>query len=207
MAEEKKSNYFLDEAAKALGKKAKTPRAKVTKEPKIPRAITPSQADIIAQAVEVLQSLGFKIEVPSTSEDAAKRESSLQALGFTTTQVVTTPKELRATLYTRHIVGGEAYGPGEVILTSEQSDLYRSLLDQDRRCAMAHRDTTDYVHDSQCYIITKRQGADQRSGYSKSPVSEEVLKSNAYLNHVSVSVGKQDIAGYNPSGGNNNSSF
>ena len=164
----------------------------------------------LEEALELLQSLGFSVVVPTAASDKAMQQDSRAALGFTdVAEVVAIPSGLilHGYLNACHIVAGTSYGPGKFSLPGNQTDLYRSLLQADQACTKGHMDTTQYNTVSRCFIIKPGDGRDKYHKYAKLEVSEAVFNSNQFIDNVSVTAGAIDAAGYNPSFGQENRTF
>ena len=148
----------------------------------------------IAEFLEAAKMLGFQVQIPTSEEDINRQNQTLSTLGFIEqgdTRKKPDSKKLVGYLYAKHYIAGEVYGPGELTLSKDKSELFRSLLQQDQACIAAHQDTTSYNPTSQCFVIT----APAKGQFSKVPVSETLFNSSAFLNAVAVTTGKADIRG------------
>src|SRR5258707_13599417 len=141
---------------------------------------SPTAKDL-EKALEVMRSLGFKIESPSTELEIERQSDSVKKLGFSKVQAKKEEKEskelLKYTLGTSHIVGGVCYGPGEIVLTKKEASLYRSLIYQDNLSKQAHYDRTDYQPVSKCFIVEQGKSQDAVNRFSKRAVSEAAFAS------------------------------
>ena len=158
----------------------------------------------LEEAIAILQSLGFTVNVPTVEADIKRQEASRAALGFVEGEQPKMPSSvfiLKGRLYAAHIVGGNTYGPGELTLPANQTDLYHSLLQADQACIRGHMDTTQHSTVSRCYIIRPGGGQDRHNKYSKVEVSESTFNSASFLDNATITAGAVDVAGYNPSHG------
>src|SRR6266571_6033294 len=82
----------------------------------------------LQQALETLQKLGFKVTPPSTEQDRQAHEESIDLLGITDTpvkqsrnrKVSKVDEKLQGILYFSHHVGGNTYGPGNIVLNIQK---------------------------------------------------------------------------------------
>lgn len=173
--------------------------------PRKPRRQKPAYSEKeLADALKVMQSLGFKVTPPSTEEEKAKQKASMKKLGFSeavrkVTEVEMAPKVLKAYLGAAHVIAGVVYGPKEINLPLSEESLFRTLLHQDQMSRAGHLDTAEYNPRSRCFMIGERK--------NKVEVSEAAFNSDAVWNVPSFAVGAMDIAGFNPSMQSENRTF
>ncbi len=172
---------------------------------------TPTSKEL-EKALEVMQSLGFKVTPPSSAEESEKQESSAEKLGFSEAKkrkvkVQPDPQFLDCYLGTAHHIAGNTYGPGKVSIPFKQVSLYRTLIHQDNLAKQSYLDTRDYNPFSKCFIITQSPLREVGGSYGKLEVTEAQFNSAAVLNHVTVTAGAVDIAGYPGLEFNENRSF
>ena len=126
----------------------------------------------LEQALETLKALGFSVVIPTSDEDKVKQDQSLSKLGFVDRdnkpqRKARKPTTLKGYLHACHRVGSASYGPGEIELSVNDQDLFRTLLQQDQACVRAHMDTTQYNSLSRCYLIQPGRSADTKNKFAK----------------------------------------
>ncbi len=169
----------------------------------------------LEEALKTLQSLGFKVTPPSSSEEKVLQEESVEKLGFTspvkakksTKKTIEKPKVLKGYLGIEHHISGQIYGPGEIVLPIEQASLFNSLLHQDQLARKAHYDSVQTNPYSRCFMIQTGTSSDRYNRFTKREVSESQFNSDYIWDNPSIVTGKQDIAGSNSTVYQNNRPF
>jgi len=183
--------------------------------PKLRKATKPSdRKDIkppsLEEALQLLKSLGFSVVIPGTSEDIQRHEESVEKLGFIGEKKPVRERRLHKlifTLVTSHCISGQVYGPGRVELDLDQTDLQRTLLQQDQSCTRGHMDTVHYAPVGQCYLITPGNGKDQHNKFRKRAIPEHLFSEALLQLDAAVSTSRYDVAGYQPNFESENRDF
>lgn len=148
--------------------------------------------DAIAKAVQTLRELGFKVEVPSSEEEKTKHQESLVKLGLAQPKENKAKPKTKSSAYLtgvlrfRHNIGNQSFGPGEFKLKSDQTDLYRSLLQQDQAATLGLQDSKEYIPEPKCYIIASGENHGRPNQFSKVEVSSGFMNSAAFLSVTSL---------------------
>lgn len=195
-----------------------TKQAKVTKASSGRSKKGPSLERRTLEALELMHQLGFKVLIPTNAEDAKKHEESAAKLGFVDAvkpkaKVSKKSSKIIFTLYSQHSVGGRVFGPGAVELDSTETDLHRTLLQQDQICVRSHNDGIrptgdqfDFTPVGGSYLITKKTSR-EGTNYRKKLVQDSSLSEMVAFSEAAVTAGAIDAAGYNSNSVNTQGGF